>query len=252
MSATNQTSPSAARGLTGIARWWPVAVAVALLVALPLLVPVTVEDTPELDAIRARAATAIEEVPYIIDGRWAGVDREVSAAAVELLNPNAILSREYRDLDDGGTFGYIVVHATDVRDMEGHYPPICYPASGYVEIAPRADVMISVSGRDLPIREYLFERATADSGQTQQIRILSTFIMPDGTTALDRRGLQDRAQRRALAARGMAQIQLVAAATVASEDCHAALAALLNGAPDMLAAIGYEESMDDSQEGIGR
>ncbi|MFK7960972.1 MAG: exosortase-associated EpsI family protein [Phycisphaerales bacterium] len=247
MSTPARTTSGAGR----LTRWWPIAVAAGLLVALPLALPVTVEDSPELDAIRARAATAIADVPYIMDGRWAGTDREVPAAAVELLNPNAILSREYRDLDGGGTFGYIVVHATDVRDMEGHYPPICYPASGYVEIADRIDETIAVSGRALPVREYAFERSTAD-GQTQRIRILNTFILPDGSTALDRRGLQDRAQRRALAARGMAQIQLVAALDTDAQTCRGALAALLNGSPEMLAAIGYGEPEAGSQEGNGR
>ena len=56
---------------------------------------------------------------------------EVPPEAQELLRPNAIFSRRFQRPGEIGVH-VLVVHCSDARDMIGHYPPICYPSSGWV------------------------------------------------------------------------------------------------------------------------
>ncbi len=79
---------------------------------------------------RARVKAAIEAIPYRI-GPAVGTDSEPTEAAIRLLSPNKILERRYLDPSTGGAFSLLFVHCGDARDMNGHYPPVCYPAHGW-------------------------------------------------------------------------------------------------------------------------
>lgn len=63
-------------------------------------------------------------------GQWEGTDEKVPEAAVALLKPNIILSRSYVNRSTNRTVGFLLVQCKDARDINGHYPPVCYPAHG--------------------------------------------------------------------------------------------------------------------------
>src|SRR5580658_8411121 len=89
----------------------------------------------------ADAAKYLEASRKAIDGislslvgptgeQWTGTDVPVAAAATELLRPNTILSRDYVSQSTGQTATLLIVDCSDARDLQGHYPPRCYPAQG--------------------------------------------------------------------------------------------------------------------------
>ncbi|MFW6061969.1 MAG: exosortase-associated EpsI family protein, partial [Planctomycetota bacterium] len=86
----------------------------------------------EADPYHRRVAERIANIPYTI-GDWKGEDVSVPRSAVELLQPNALCSRQYRNQKTGQVLSLLVVHCRDARDMTGHYPPVCYPAHGWTQ-----------------------------------------------------------------------------------------------------------------------
>jgi hypothetical protein len=77
---------------------------------------------------RALAATNAMATP---DG-WTFTDLKVPDGAVTLLKPNAQICRQYST--PIRPFQFLLIQCRDARDMGGHYPPICYPASGWVAV----------------------------------------------------------------------------------------------------------------------
>jgi hypothetical protein len=112
------------------------------LVSIILLCCISVEAQRRIkpesaEPFHAKARDEINSIAMDIrsgDTLWNGVDTDVPAAATQLLKPNVILSRRYiEQRPDGseGRFGdLLIVQCRDARDMQGHYPPICYPANG--------------------------------------------------------------------------------------------------------------------------
>ena len=86
-----------------------------------------------------RAKAAIDGFPYVI-GYWTGSDETVPEAAVKLLNPNALLNRRYEHPPDGHGAEWadlLISQCKDSRDMQGHYPPSCYPNNGEPPLGSR-------------------------------------------------------------------------------------------------------------------
>src|SRR5690606_14514284 len=111
--------------------------------------------------------------PYAI-GDWRGEDEEVIQAARKLLRPNGMVQRRYVQ-PGGGGFGLLVVHCKDVRDMEGHYPPICYPSQGWTADG-RSSETITIGEAAIPMRRYIFERHVGID--TSRIVVWNVFVMP--------------------------------------------------------------------------
>jgi len=63
---------------------------------------------------------------------WTFKDLEIPSGAVMLLKPNAQVCRQYTTLTR--QFQFLLIQCSDARDMGGHYPPVCYPASGWVAV----------------------------------------------------------------------------------------------------------------------
>lgn len=166
------------------------------------------ESGAEAAAHLERVAAVIDAAPYRI-GRWIGRDVEPTQAATNLLRPNRILQRTYTDPDDGSWFSVLIVHCRDARDMLGHYPPNCYPASGWAEAGAR-DVSWEGSGVSAaPARAYEFRRRRGV--ERDGLVILGLFATPFGATRLGP-GLElvDEASRsRVDTAWGVGQVQVI-------------------------------------------
>lgn len=182
-------------------------------------------QAPGADAYFARVRDAIERIPYVV-GPYIGADSEPTAAAMKLLRPNKILQRRYKDPATRKTVDLLVVHCADVRDMQGHYPPVCYPAHGWVGRAADPSQM-PIEGTLFPATYYRFTR-TVDQVE-QRLRIVNFFILPDGRLLADDRDLDSVSKSRASAGLGSAQVQLIFGDTV-SEQERAELAALFGRA----------------------
>lgn len=152
-------------------------------------------------------AERIRGVPYTV-GTWVGRDVEVVAAARTLLQPNAIVQRRYTRLDDGQWFDVIIVHCGDVTDMQGHYPPVCYPSAGW-QIDKGTPVVAGLGGGGVPATEYVVtwphDRAVSP------MRIVNFFALPSEAAqfARDDTAMERAARSRASAELGVLQIQVL-------------------------------------------
>ncbi|MEZ6234241.1 MAG: exosortase-associated EpsI family protein [Phycisphaerales bacterium] len=179
---------------------------------------------PDTTAYFARVRERVEGVPYTL-GAYIGTDGEVVAAARELLKPNAILQRRYLRVDVGerSWFDVIIVHCGDVRDMQGHYPPVCYPASGWTIDAGRPITVGGDSGGGVPAMDYVVswphDRSVGDK------RVVNFFVLP-GTGAhyaSEMRGLERAARQGVTAQLGVAQVQILMPAALGESERDALL-----------------------------
>lgn len=154
----------------------------------------------------ARVAAKMDEVPFRV-GAWFGVNLPYTDVEVEMLRPNKMLQRTYQDQATGQKASLSIVHCTDVRDMGGHYPPVCYPAHGWnLESSELSEV--TVQGRPQSVRVYVFSRM--NRGTREAIRIVSFFIIPNSSDIRSERdGLERAAKRPQAAGLGAAQVQIL-------------------------------------------
>ncbi|MGE3109768.1 MAG: exosortase-associated EpsI family protein [Phycisphaerales bacterium] len=159
-------------------------------------------------AYLANVAAAIDAIPYSIDGMM-GTDVTPTPAAVKLLNPNRILQRQYTEPGTGRISTLMVVHCSDVRDILGHYPPVCYPAHGWVAEST-TPTTIEWNGATYPAKLYRFSRSGNDMSM-QEMTVLSFFVLPSNNSPIvaDMDHLEDVARRPAVAGRGAAQFQIL-------------------------------------------
>ncbi len=210
----------------------------ALIATMSMALPNRVEFDEASVQRRDQISEAMSSAPFFI-GPWIGEDTPVLREAQELLRPNAILSRSYQR-PGVMRLHLLLVHCSDARDMIGHYPPICYPSSGWVRVPVAdhdGDIEIIVDENALPMRTYLFRRVE-DHGVEEVIRIFNAFILPDGSVTRDIDDINRQSERLVVSVRGVAQVQIVSEASVSQEKAVAAAQELLMGMPALLEALG--------------
>lgn len=229
--------------MRAVIRLLPVLVVVGLLLGLRQALPLSVPAGPEVEAARAAIREAVAEVPFLVEARLAGEEQPLPTPAMELLKPNAVLSRTYTDLSTGREYGFVIIHATDLNDMIGHYPPICYPSAGWTPLggadgdeAPR-QLTLELGFAELPVRLYRYMRLDA-LGREVEVRVLNGFILPDGSTSTDMETLRARAGRRALAAAGAAQFQMLVPAAYPEAEVVDAMEAIIRSAEPLVRQMG--------------
>lgn len=158
----------------------------------------------------AKARQAVEAFPYVI-GYWTGSDEAVPTAAVKMLRPNVIVSRRYKkqaeNWRDEVQADLLIVQCGDSRDMAGHYPPICYPASGEPLISQRT-FALNAGPITIPGTEYLFDNRQKQAGMLRK-SVYNFFVVPGRGVVADISGVRAAAgdyQRRCF---GAAQFQVV-------------------------------------------
>ena len=218
-----------------------VGLAFVLVIVLPMVFPNHVRPDPAALVRQVAVADAVEAAPYQI-GRWLGTDIPVPRSAVELLRPNAILSRRFRRVEGGHSVTVLVVHCMDIRDMGGHYPPVCYPSAGWSKADDLAsgEASLEFGGRRLPVAVYAFRRIQ-DGIRESRIRIYNFFVLPDGRVTTDIDELRARSERLALSAQGVAQIQILTVIEMPPAEAVAAANEFLEGLTGLLTALGVVE-----------
>ncbi len=211
----------------------------------------------------ARIERVFSSVPLRV-GEWIGEERPLAPAAVELLRPNAALSRSFRRIGDPSTIVLSLIHCSDFRDMAGHYPPVCYPAHGWSLADPIDVASEPVAGTDssarlestslsieglgeFPVRCYRFSRRGDGLAQIR-MTVLNAFILPDGRWVSDLATIREGASRRRLAGEGVAQLQLVVGGwpSIESirEQCQSLLSSFPSGVFETLGAARLERSAE--------
>lgn len=176
-------------------------------------------------AFHALVRAELGNVPYRV-GSWEGTNVPIPPAAQALLRPNASLSRTYRQSGTGRCASLMIVQCQDTRDMQGHYPPVCYPAHGWELSNPATDRDVPVGGVLIPLRRYEFRRKGFDR-QTRVV-IYSLFVLPGKGFALDMETVRTEAGDYRTRSFGAAQVQIVMDAGGPQAEEEAAVEQLLS------------------------
>jgi Protein of unknown function (DUF3485) len=154
---------------------WPM---VSILMLLGMIAEARTHVQPAVaEPHLARCRAAIDAFPITIRGAWGvwmGRDTDVPVSATQLLRPNKILSRDYLNDATKTTVSLLIVDCGDARDLQGHYPPNCYPAQGQKLLSslPRT---WHLPHMDITGMEYHF----APKSPTDQERVVyNFFVMP--------------------------------------------------------------------------
>ena len=169
------------------ARWF-LSPAIALLLMAGLAVDRILYHLPAGDPEPYHAAVleAVKAVPMVI-GDWVGHDEELPRSAIALLKPNAILGRRFENVRTGRSVQLLIVHCQDARDIAGHYPPRCYPSSGWKPISSKPRDW-TVGDRVIPGTEYEFGWQTLD--MARRIIVYNFLLRPDGIIDRDNKGIR--------------------------------------------------------------
>lgn len=243
-------------------RWSPW-VAFVLTAGAVLAMPQPAAVDADVIVRHARIEQALASVP-LRTGEWIGEERPLTPAAVELLRPNAALSRTYRRIAESGSVAISLIHCSDFRDMAGHYPPVCYPAHGWSlrseesvqrnESAEKPVITsLSIDGLgDFLVRCYRFSRL-GDGLVEVKITVLNAFILPDGTWVTELATIREAGSRRRMVGEGVAQLQLVLpgwpAVDLAREQCESLLSSMPAGLFAVLGA-GGDATTSSSANGV--
>ncbi len=188
-----------------LTRYLPLIVAIALVAMMTLEVGRR-PNAADAQPFHIAAAAAINALPRQY-GNWDGADVPIPAAARALLKPNAILSRQFVNKVTREPVSVSLVQCADTRDMQGHYPPICYPGIGWVE---RTDVRrvedVTVDGRVIRAVRYEFVRQVLD--QERLLIVYNFFAIPSKGFPIDMDEVHEVAADYTSRAFGAAQIQV--------------------------------------------
>lgn len=181
-----------------------------------------------------QVSLAISRVPYQI-GDWSGTDVDVPPAAIRLLHPNAILSRRYDNLATNQSVALLIVHCRDARDIAGHYPPVCYPANGWVQRYLHPMHLQVTPERSIDGAEYEFAMWLPAS--LRIMRVVNVLVLPDGTTTHDMKHVREAAADYRTHFFGAGQIQLAFAEHLRTQQREEILRTFIKALEPVLAAI---------------
>lgn len=192
------------------------AAAAACLGAMIVVGSQRARDPADNQAYFTAVARSISEIPYRI-GPWIGADVEVQLPAIQLLRPNKLLQRRFTKSDGSETFSLLFVHCSDARDMQGHYPPICYPAHGWViEESTRSDFVLG----QFRVPCTIYRLVAIRQGERRAMTILNFFAVPseEEVLAADMDAVNRASAASERAWLGSAQIQLILPENASIDD----------------------------------
>lgn len=227
----------------------PTRIAPVIAFLLMLLLPsLNLDDLLNQEDALARNTEVVNifsDAPWRI-GDWTGEDVPVPAAAIEILQPNAILSRKFRSLE-GMPVDLIIIHCSDARDMQGHYPPKCYPANGWNEADTndRQDIEVSIDGKDIQVRVYHFKMPEG-KGSERTVRVINFFILPNGKFTSKTSEISRIVSRLSHSAQGVAQVQIVTSGDIPLEISIKAAEELLSGFSSVMTVLSQGGDYDYS------
>lgn len=178
-----------------------------ILVVAAILVASPKSNTPAVTRHHQVISELLDEFPYTL-GSWVGVDVVLPSAATAILRPNGYVNRRYSQIGESNDVVLGIIHCGDVRDMQGHYPPRCYPAAGWSQVGEQ-DITLSIEDNDTTMKLYRFQRAS-QMGLEERKSVVSVFVAPGAGILTSMSSLQKiGASSLNASTLGVAQIQLV-------------------------------------------
>ena len=189
-------------------------------------------------------------------GPWQSQDNDIPPSAIELLRPNATVSRRFIDEAGRRSGQFLIVQCRDARDLGGHWPPNCYKSSGYTETGREAvawtvpgvsDDAGTASGTAGPGTingvTYRFERESLNGRLTL---VVDNFLILPGVGFVPDmaavRGAGEDPRRRHF---GAAQVQVVTPDGLSSEQKTAVFNELIAAHAELLNAIAAPPTLAD-------
>src|SRR5436309_2882937 len=158
------------------ARFIPAYLTVALLLGVGAE---TIKRPRAGDAERFHARVKEFESNLVLPDGWSFSDLPIPPGALALLKPNAKICGQYQT--PKGPFQFLLIQCRDARDMGGHYPPVCYPSSGWLCVGdPEGRRMTwTIGDKTILGMEYQFSHLD-EQGQTRTSIIENLLILPRG------------------------------------------------------------------------
>lgn len=233
MAQTENTNPtaSARRPFSSLA--WIAPVLSASLLGGMVLHGLGLPEPADAGPYHAALLDLRDDTPLAF-GDWTGRDENVADAAVQLLNPNMIISRRFQNERTRERASLLIVQCKDARDLNGHWPPNCYPAAGF--IASRSEPQRWTMGdRVLDGREYVFGR-----DNVEETMVVSNFlVIPDGQVSADMGDVVEAAGNYGLRYFGAAQVQVLTDAGMGEDRRREVVEEFLAAYRPLIEAIRY-------------
>ncbi len=185
-------------------KFGPIGVAVILLGLAGWMV-MTRPSPQDAEGYHAQLASLAQHSPLDFEG-WKGRDEPLPESAVELLKPNAVLSRQYVRESTGDVATFLLVQCRDTRDLAGHYPRNCYPRSGYTMLAAEPTKW-KLGDREVTGTSYRF--SIGPPGSERRMRVSSLLLLPDGRVVPDMESVREAAANYQLRVFGAGQLQVI-------------------------------------------
>lgn len=180
---------------------------------------------------QVREAEAL--VPYTV-GNWVGTDQGIRQEALNILDANSTISRNYRNLLTGRTATLLLVQCADARSLLGHYPPVCYPSQGWSQLSSAVTPVPQHYGEYMAT-EYAFGYDLLQQSNT--LEVMHFTVLPDGRIAPDM-GLLDQAARdRSYTFYGGASIQFIVTSGLPDEERNETYKMLFQAAAPWISAV---------------
>jgi hypothetical protein len=227
--------------------------AIAILLCAGVLLHRHVTDPAVLAVRNDEVRRVFGLVPYRL-GPWIGSDVPLPAGATEILHASAVVSRRFDELGTGRRAILGLVHCGDVRDMLGHYPPNCYPSSGYLPCEEGHEpITIRLLAREQPAMLYRFRRVDRE-GMQREVTVIGTFLLPGTGVTTDLRLVRAGAGDRRISEQGIGQLQVVLDGLVRRDDAIAVAEDLVERIPAAVFDLLVSGSAEGKQvrESAGR
>lgn len=191
--------------------WLVLVVSSVMLLAVAAASRVRVDETA-VDQYHQSIVRASASLP-VDYGVWAGHEVDIPPSATKLLRPNVLIAREYVTPERGGLRATLmVVQCADTRDMQGHYPPHCYPAHGWASEASGPGPAMG----DLETIRYGFSRGVGDD--QRRIVVYNLFLLPSGEATTSMKDVRRASSDYLVRPYGAAQVQVVLDGSVPADQ----------------------------------
>lgn len=224
-----------------ISRLAPISLTVVLLLGvagLTLARPSARDAQPYLQHV----AQVVSQQPLNFDD-WTGHDEQLPTAAIELLRPNAVLSRKYSQEDTGDAATFLLVQCGDVRDLAGHYPRICYPNNGYT-LESAEPATWTVRGQTIPGTNYRF--TIGSPGNEKTVDVANFLMLPRGELVPDMETVELATEDFAWRVFGAGQVQVVTAGTMDPQRREEVVRLMIDAHWPIVEAITYSAGSSDA------
>lgn len=173
-------------------------------------------------------------------GDWMGQDVETPQSAIMLLHPNVIVSKHYVNYVSGEWCNFLLVDCSDARDLQGHYPPVCYPNQGWIQMSSESRDW-HVGGMTLTGTQYDFMKKDFDPVKKIPIEITETIanfmLLPHGKIARDMDSVRAAAKDLQNRYYGAAQVQVIMDSNLPQERKDQIVETMANGYRDLIGVI---------------